>query len=186
MLKKQSGITLTVLIVTIVVLLILSSVIMAINMKLNKTVDLKEIQANMDTIKTVASEYRAKYLDEETVDSNGNVTISDKFVGRHCIPDSTNEIIVALLQYKGDTGKVSNYWFQLDASNIDKLGIDTKIENDELYFINYENLDVAYCKRTTETGEDGKKCYQGIKTKAGIYKYFYSDIKNLKTDEVSN
>lgn len=186
MLKKQSGITLTVLIVTIIVLLILASVIMSINMRLNKTVDLKEIQANMDTIKAVASEYRSKYLDDETVDRDGNVTISSNFVGRHCIPNSTNEIIITLLQYKGDTGKVSNYWFQLDASNIDKLGVDTKIENDELYFVNYENLDVAYCKRTTEIDKNGKKCYQGIKTKAGIYKYFYSDIKNLKTDEVSN
>ena len=56
MLKKQSGITLTVLIITVVVLLILASVIMSINMRLNKTVDLKEIQANMETIKIVASE----------------------------------------------------------------------------------------------------------------------------------
>ena len=65
MLKKQSGVTLTVLIITVVVLLILASVIMSINMRLNKTVDLKEIQANMETIKIVASEYRTKYLDDE-------------------------------------------------------------------------------------------------------------------------
>ena len=186
MLKKQSGVTLTVLIITVVVLLILASVIMSINMRLNKTVDLKEIQANMETLKIVASEYRAKYLDDETVDSSGNVKISNNFVGRHCIPNSSNEIILALLQYRGNIGKMSNYWFQLDSSNIDQLGTDIKLKDDELYFINYENLDVAYCKKTTETGKNGTKCYQGIKTKKGEYNYFYSDIKDLKTDEVSN
>lgn len=186
MLKKQSGVTLTVLIITVVVLLILASVIMSINMRLNKTVDLKEIQANMETLKMVASEYRTKYLDDETEDASGNIKISNNFVGIHCTSDSNGEIISALLKYRGNIGKLSNYWFQLDSSNIDQLGTDIKLKDDELYFINYETLDVAYCKKTTETGPDGTKCYQGVKTKKGEYNYFYSDIKNLKTDEVSN
>ena len=187
MLKKQSGITLTVLIITVVVLLILASVIMSINMRLNKTVDLKEIQANMETIKIVASEYRTKYLDDETEDISGNIQISNKFVGKHCTSsNSSGEIISALLEYRENIGKLSNYWFQLDSSNIDALGTGIKLKDDELYFINYETLDIAYCKKTTETGVDGKKCYQGVKTKKGEYNYFYSDIKNLKTDEVSN
>ena len=134
MLKKQSGITLTVLIITVVVLLILASVIMSINMRLNKTVDLKEIQANMETIKIVASEYRTKYLDDETEDISGNIKISNKFVGKHCTSsNSSGEIISALLEYRENIGKLSNYWFQLDSSNIDALGTDIKLKDDELY-----------------------------------------------------
>lgn len=186
MLKKQTGVTLTVLIVTVVILLILASVIMSVNMKLNMTVDLKEIQANMETLKMVASEYRAKYLDEETKDSSGNVSISKKFVGEHCNPNADDTIIATLLEYRGTASNISNYWFKIDSSNVDKLKTNIKVRDDELYFINYENLDIAYCKKSTETGSNGEKCYQGIKTKQGVYKYFYSDIKNLKTDEMSN
>ena len=133
MLKKQSGVTLTVLIITVVVLLILASVIMSINMRLNKTVDLKEIQANMETIKIVASEYRTKYLDDETEDISGNIKISNNFVGEHCTSsNSSGEIISALLEYKGKIGKLSNYWFQLDSSNIDALGTDIKLKDDHM------------------------------------------------------
>ncbi len=184
MLKNEKGVTITILVVTIVVLLILASVVMSINMGLNTTVNLKQVVSNMEIIKSTASQYRAKYLEDTVTDEIGNVTVSDKFIGKHCDPTSNRTVISKLLAYKGST-EISDYWFELNYENIEELSKEIKIEKDDLYFINYENLDVAYCKNIKEVSKN-KEYYQGIKTKAGVYKYFYEDLKNLKTDEVGN
>ena len=103
MIKKENGVTLTILLVTIVIMIILAGVIMSISMSLTKTSDIKEIVANMELIRGVASDYRNKYLDDSEIerDDNNNITdikVSTKFIGTKEDPYQANSIIQQLLR----------------------------------------------------------------------------------------
>ena len=103
MIKKENGVTLTILLVTIVIMIILAGVIMSISMSLTKTSDIKEIVANMELIRGVASDYRNKYLDDSEIerDDNNNITsikVSTKFIGTKEDPHQANSIIQQLLR----------------------------------------------------------------------------------------
>lgn len=192
MLKNEKGITITILIVTIIVMLILAGVIMSINMSLNKSADLKEIVSNMELIRSSASIYRDKYIDETVTKEEDGITtytISDKFIGTKTnINNTSTDTMYKLLSYsnKSMLGDVPYYWFELSQDDLDTLGIDITLNNDK-YFVNYKTLSVAYCKNE----KDEQSNYKGILArkdgrKNEKYYYFYEDIKNLKTDEVRN
>lgn len=193
MLKNEKGITLTILVVTIIVMLILAGVIMSINMNLNKEADLKEIVSNMELIRSAASIYRDKYIDE-TVTTEGDdgvkiYTISDKFIGTKTnINNTSTDTMYKLLSYsnKSMLGDEPYYWFELSQDDLNTLGIDITLNNDK-YFVNYKTLSVAYCQNE----RDEQSNYKGILArkdgrKNEKYYYFYEDVKNLKTDEVRN
>jgi len=194
MLKREKGVTLTILVVTIIVMLILAGVIMSINMNLNKTTDLKEVVSNMELIKMIAADYRNKYISETVVeiDENNNkiVTISDKFKGTHLDPQNASDIIMSLLGYSNKTqlgiDETGYYWFRLDKKDLEEIGIDN-IKDNELYFVNYQTLDIAYCKNERDSESNYKGVKAVVKTAKGKkekYVYFYSELKNVKTDEV--
>lgn len=200
MIKKENGVTLTILLVTIVIMIILAGVIMSISMSLTKTSDLKEIVANMELIRAVASDYRNKYLDESEIirDSNSNniteIKPSAKLKGTNEDPTSASSTIQLLLRSTYTDSEFMNlisqekrwYWYKLDKTDLDTMGLGSIELNNEVYLVNYYDLDVAYCKSTL----DDNNRYKGIKSKGKDgktkYVYFYEDLKKLKTDEMSN
>ena len=199
MIKKENGVTLTILLVTIVIMIILAGVIMSISMSLTKTSDIKEIVANMELIRGVASDYRNKYLDDSEIerDDNNNITsikVSTKFIGTKEDPHQANSIIQQLLRSTYLDSEFLNllsqekgwYWYRLDKTDLDKMGLNNIDLDNEAYLVNYYDLDVAYCKTTL----DDSNRYKGIKSKQKNgetkYVYFYEGLKNLKTDEMSN
>ncbi len=199
MIKKENGVTLTILLVTIVIMIILAGVIMSISMSLTKTSDIKEIVANMELIRGVASDYRNKYLDDSEIerDDNNNITsikVSTNFIGTKEDPYQANSIIQQLLRSTYSDSEFLNllsqekrwYWYRLDKTDLDKMGLNNIDLDNEAYLVNYYDLDVAYCKTTL----DDSNRYKGIKSKQKNgetkYVYFYEGLKNLKTDEMSN
>lgn len=199
MIKKENGVTLTILLVTIVIMIILAGVIMSISMSLTKTSEIKEIVANMELIRGVASDYRNKYLDDSEIerDDNNNIMsikVSTKFIGTKEDPHQANSIIQQLLRSTYLDSEFLNllsqekgwYWYRLDKTDLDKMGLNNIDLDNEAYLVNYYDLDVAYCKTTL----DDSNRYKGIKSKQKNgetkYVYFYEGLKNLKTDEMSN
>ena len=199
MIKKENGVTLTILLVTIVIMIILAGVIMSISMSLTKTSEIKEIVVNMELIRGVASDYRNKYLDDSEIerDDNNNITsikVSTKFIGTKEDPHQANSIIQQLLRSTYLDSEFLNllsqekgwYWYRLDKTDLDKMGLNNIDLDNEAYLVNYYDLDVAYCKTTL----DDSNRYKGIKSKQKNgetkYVYFYEGLKNLKTDEMSN
>ena len=192
MTKNERGITLMILVVTIIVILILAGVVMSINMNINKSVDLKEIVANMELIKSVGTQYRDKYIDETIIEKNetdGTVTyhLPKQFVGTHEVALNQGTMINNLLRFGGKEQETlletSNYWYRLEQKDLDEFKLDIKLNN-EYYFLNYSTLSVAYCKDE----KDGSQ-YKGVKIKKNNrekYVYFYDDLKNVKTREVRN
>ena len=200
MTKNEKGITMMILVVTIIVILILAGVVMSINMNLNKTVELKEVIANMEIIKTAATPYRDKYIGDTVIIQQGTGDdrevihqISKEFIGEYKHPK--NSEINKLLSYaEMDTiSDTAYYWFQLKKEDLEKLNVNIKTNNsneDDLYFINYDSLEVAYCKDK----KDDHGNYIGIKVRKRFngtggalrekYLYFYKDLKDVKTKEV--
>ena len=105
MVKNEKGITLMILVVTIIVIIILAGVVMSINMNLNKSVELKEVLANMEMIRTAAAPYRDKYIGDTVIEEvEGEIDIyhiSDKFIGEHVDPKNS-EMMNSLLNYAGE------------------------------------------------------------------------------------
>ncbi len=204
MVKNEKGITLMILVVTIIVIIILAGVVMSINMNLNKSVELKEVLANMEMIRTAAAPYRDKYIGdtvEEKVTDKDNVEsiiyhISDKFIGEHLDPKNS-EMMNSLLNYAGEDTITpdAHYWFKLDKEALEKLNINLKTTNsgkdgEDVYFINYSELEVGYCKNK----KDDRGYYVGIKVRKRFggsadpikekYVYFHKTLKDVKTREV--
>ena len=193
MIKKENGVTLTILLVTIVIMIILAGVIMSISMSLTKTSEIKEIVANMELIRGVASDYRNKYLDDSEIERDDNNNITSIKVSKED-PHQANSIIQQLLRSTYLDSEFLNllsqekgwYWYRLDKTDLDKMGLNNIDLDNEAYLVNYYDLDVAYCKTTL----DDSNRYKGIKSKQKNgetkYVYFYEGLKNLKTDEMSN
>ena len=198
--KNQKGITLVALVVTIIVLLILAGVVMSINMNLNKSVELKEVLANMEMIRTAAAPYRDKYIGDTVIEEvEGEIDIyhiSDKFIGEHVDPINS-EMMNSLLNYAGEDTITSDahYWFKLDKEALEKLNINLETTNsgkddEDVYLINYSKLEVGYCKNK----KDDRGYYVGIKVRKRFggsadpikekYVYFYKTLKDVKTKEV--
>ena len=136
MIKKENGVTLTILLVTIVIMIILAGVIMSISMSLTKTSEIKEIVANMELIRGVASDYINKYLDDSEIerDDTNNITsikVSTKFIGTKEDPHQANSIIQQLLRSTYLDSEFLNllsqekgwYWYRLDKTDLDKMGL---------------------------------------------------------------
>lgn len=196
MLKNEKGVTLMILVVTIIVIIILAGVVMNINMSLNKSVELKEVLANMEIIRTAATPYRDKYIEDTIVsedeEKNKTYTISDKFIGVHMDP-KTSEINELLNYSQKDTiSEAAQYWFKLNKENLEKLNVNISIDNGDIYFINYNDLEVGYCKEQ----KDDNNRHIGIKARKRFgdgsssdpvkekYVYFYSILKDVKTREM--
>ena len=177
----------------------MAGVITSISISLTKTSEIKEIVANMELIRGVASDYRNKYLDDSEIerDDNNNITsikVSTKFIGTKEDPHQANSIIQQLLRSTYLDSEFLNllsqekgwYWYRLDKTDLDKMGLNNIDLDNEAYLVNYYDLDVAYCKTTL----DDSNRYKGIKSKQKNgetkYVYFYEGLKNLKTDEMSN
>lgn len=199
MIKKDNGVTLTILLVTILIMIILAGVIMSISMSLTKTADLKEVVANMELIRGVAADYRNKYLDDSEIEKDDNdnivdIKISPNFAGTNEDPYQANSVIHQLLRTTYTDSEFLNllsqekkwYWFRLGQTDLDQMGLNSIELKDEVYLVNYYDLDVAYCKNSL----DDNNRYKGIKAKEKNnvikYVYFYEGLKNLKTDEMSN
>lgn len=203
MVKNEKGVTLMILVVTIIVIIILAGVVMSINMNLNKSVELKEVLANMEMIRTAAAPYRDKYIGdtvEETKEGESTVYhISNKFIGEHLDPKD-NEIMSSLLNYssKDTITEDAHYWFKLDKEALEKLNINLETtktgkngeDEEDIYLINYSKLEVGYCKNK----KDDRGYYVGIKVRKRFgnrndpikekYVYFYEDLRDVKTREV--
>ena len=130
-------------------------------------------------------------------DDNNNITsikVSTKFIGTKEDPHQANSIIQQLLRSTYLDSEFLNllsqekgwYWYRLDKTDLDKMGLNNIDLDNEAYLVNYYDLDVAYCKTTL----DDSNRYKGIKSKQKNgetkYVYFYEGLKNLKTDEMSN
>lgn len=200
MVKNEKGITLMILVVTIIVIIILAGVVMSINVNLNKSVELKEVLANMEMIRTAAAPYRDKYIGDTVIEEvEGEIDIyhiSDKFIGEHVDPKNS-EMMNSLLNYAGEDTITSDahYWFKLDKEALEKLNINLETnksgkDGEDVYFINYSKLEVGYCKNK----KDDRGYYVGIKVRKRFggsadpikekYVYFYKTLKDVKTREV--
>ena len=200
MVKNEKGITLMILVVTIIVIIILAGVVMSINMNLNKSVELKEVLANMEMIRTAAAPHRDKDIGDTVIEEvEGEIDIyhiSDKFIGEHVDPKNS-EMMNSLLNYAGEDTITSDahYWFKLDKEALEKLNINLETTNsgkddEDVYLINYSKLEVGYCKNK----KDDRGYYVGIKVRKRFggsadpikekYVYFYKTLKDVKTKEV--
>ena len=175
MLRSNKGITLTILVITIIIMIVLAAVTMSINIGTSKTVDVKVVVANMELIKQSAQSIADKYFDNEV----SGITLPGI---KNYESDSIVNKLMEEIYEEGTELIISQYWYRLDNSALKEMNIDIELNGDEAYFVDYQNMDVAYVK--SKTISNGK--YPGFRDRNGNYLYFYSQLKNIKSDQLGN
>lgn len=159
MLKNNRGVTLSILVVTIIVILILASVTVTTSDLLIKDTKSKTVISNMYLVKgKIEALYDDFKFSGKTVDDTTNCLVGD-----HVASSSVSQY------YKSPevppTGTAADYWFKIEIADLPDLGMDrTMLSGTAFYYVNYETGEVIYSN--------------GVKDTTGDVKYKLSDIKN--------
>ena len=152
MVKNVNGITMLILVITIVVLLILMGVSFNTGYSTLTNVRAGRVISNLNLIKIKLEDIYedAKFNEDETL-----------FVGvdntKYCLAEILNQnsmpgIYNEFTNYSG-ISTIQN-WYEWDESILKSQGLDTKIlKNGGKIFVNYEDLEVIYTKGATVDNE---------------------------------
>lgn len=154
--KKENGITLVAMALTVLIMGILASVTIYYATPIIKNTKLQNLNTNMLLIQAKAKTIgeNAKFNNDET-----------KYIGQKLSENTSNETIANLIN-KGIVD-VSNNVYLLTKEDLGKLGL-SKIDYEAGYIVNYDTDEVIYVK--------------GFKYENNVY-YKLSDTKNLKFDK---
>ena len=152
MIKNNHGVTLSILVVTIIVILILSAITITSSDDIIRNTKSKSIVSNMYLIKskveTIYEDYKFSNEDE-----------TDELPG-------TQVDVSSLLQYNvlpGDDSEEISTWYEWDKNTIVSLGFDeSMLKGNSKYIVNYATGEVIY------TG--------GIEDSSGNIKYKFSEV----------
>lgn len=147
MIKKENGITLLILSVTVVVLLILATV--TVNTGYNVLIDVRagRVISNLDLIKTKAEALYDNYefsADKDLLVGAGGLAYS--------LRDITNDY-----EMVGIIDEISNYdeivdkevWYKWDLNTMKSQGLDTELLKNGDIFVNYEDGEIIYTAGAT-------------------------------------
>ncbi len=153
--KKERGITLISLVITVLVMTILTSITIGYGGNLVKRADLQNINTNMLMIqaKTRAIGENARFNNDES-----------KYIGIKISDIAGNEMIQELIE-KGIINTTEN-WRLLQQEQLDSMGLG-KLNQERGYMVNYDTEEVVYVK--------------GFEHEGTTY-YKLSDMKNLSID----
>ena len=153
MLKNNRGVTLSILVVTIVVIMILASVTVTTSDLLIKDTKSKSIISNMYLVK---GKIEAVYDDYAF---NTPTNAGDILKGTPVSSSSVSQY------YTSPATPPTNYWYKIEASDLPNLGMDrSMLSGTAFYYVNYETGEVIYSN--------------GVKDSTGNVKYKLSDIKS--------
>ena len=153
--KKENGITLVALAITIIVMGILASITIRYAGPIVDTTKLQNLNTNMlliqAKVKTIGE--NAKFNNDET-----------KYVGQKLSEVTSNEAVTELIN-KEIVDTASKYYL-LSEQNLKEMGL-SNVDYEAGYIVNYDTDEIVYVK--------------GFKYKNNIY-YKLSETKNLKMD----
>ena len=159
MLKNNHGVTLSILVVTIIVIFIIGGITISATSSLLIDTKAKNALSNMYLIKgkmeTIYEEHQFSEKDliyAGTNDENVSTKVTD---------------ISTLSQYGiSSDGTTDNYWYIWDRDTLEALGFDRSMlqKEDSKYIVNYISGEVIYTK--------------GVKSDSGEKLYTFTDISN--------
>ncbi len=153
--KKEKGVTIIVLAVTVIVLAILASVTLYVGTNIIKRANLQNVNTNMMLIqaKTKTIKEQAAFNNDDTLYKG---TILTAISGNKYINNLIDNGIIE------DTSK----WYLLTRVDLNEMGL-TKVDISRGYLVNYETEEIIYV--------------QGFEHEGNTY-YKLSELKNLKIE----
>ncbi len=142
MVKKEKGVTLVTLVITIILLGILAGVSANTGYSVIKDMRIGRIIANMTLVRAkVETIYEQYQFSEEEEDLVGTKVTEIDFL---------SEEEKKLIEEKaGNTEFANLVWYEWNANDLRSQGLDVNLlGNDEKFYINYENSEIIYSKGT--------------------------------------
>ena len=156
MLKQNKGITLSVLVLTVILLLILTGVSLVAGTGSIKEIRIGRIISNMTLLQTKIQE---KY---EEYQFNGAYLTGQKVDKDSIQIDEVEEPIIE---------ESPDMWYKWGKDELKELGFDSKmLGNNEFYLVNYGNNEVYYSKATRDN-------YDYYHTLTGLKSIYHKDRK---------
>lgn len=161
--KKENGITLVALTITIVVMMILASITVYFGIDLIKEVKLQDLRTNMLLIQAKAKEcvekvsfQKANVTDTATIEQIKNENLKGKKIAE-------NEEVKALAEQtnKIDTTQIDEYYY-LDVADLEEMGIQDLKPEDYGWFIIRYDIDNIKIEVINTTGYQGKYTLEEI------------------------
>lgn len=135
--KNNKGITLQVLILTIIIMMILAGVSINIGFSMNKNILMKEVSTNLLLIKA-----KIQTIAEKHNFDNANELIGEKITTEN-ITDEINNLIGNGVITLNNIDEEEIYLLTQD--NLNEFGLET-LNADDGYLVNYTNNEVIYIK----------------------------------------
>lgn len=143
-LKNKSGITMIVLVITIVIILILTSAIVASIMISTQNVDLSTFANNISQIQ---NSIRSMYLLENHLPIINNAPKITRENILNLVPNEKRGALNTELEKNGETDKTYFYQIDLDKAGVDKTRIGSgKNGSDDIYVVSMNSLKVYFLK----------------------------------------
>lgn len=161
--KKENGITLVALTITIVVMMILASITVYFGIDLIKEVKLQDLRTNMLLIQAKAKEcveevsfQKANVTDTATIEQIKTENLKGKKIAE-------NEEVKALAEQtnKIDTTQIDEYYY-LDVADLEEMGIQDLKPEDYGWFIIRYDIDNIKIEVINTTGYQGKYTLEEI------------------------
>lgn len=166
--KKENGITLVALTITIVVMMILASITVYFGIDLIKEVKLQDLRTNMLLIQAKAKEcveevsfQKANVNDSATIEQIKNENLKGKKIAE-------NEEVKALAEQtnKIDTTQIDEYYY-LDVADLEEMGIQDLKPEDYGWFIIRYDIDNIKIEVINTTGYQGNYTLEEINALVG-------------------
>ena len=150
-LKKESGITIIILVVTVIVLTILATITIQEVGGIVNQIDRENVSTNLLLIQA-----KAKVLKEKANFNNDEAILKGQKVSEIVDNEVVEELKAKGVLDTADENYNSNYLLDKQAIEELEIGID-KISDDDFYIVNYATEDVIYSKGYKHT--DGETYY---------------------------
>lgn len=154
MIKNNRGVTLSILVVTIIILIILASVTITTSNLLIRVTESKAVVSNMYLVKG-----KAESLYEEYEFLGDTLPDEDNFLGKKV---SVASLVIYGVVSNGNTEE-DNTWYKWTKNTLENNGLDPEmLSEDAEYIVNYETGEVIYTI--------------GVKDNSGNINYKLTDI----------
>ena len=154
MLKNNKGVTLSILVVTIIVIMILAGITVTTSNLLIRDTKAKATISNMYLLK---GKIEALY-DDFQFSGKGVDDANNGLVGDHVSSSSVSQYYTNPTD--APSGTAADRWFKIVSSDLPDLGMDTSmLPSSAFYYVNYETGEVIYSSGFTDS-ETGVKKYK--------------------------
>ncbi len=149
MLKNQKGVTLTVLVVTIIVLGILANITISTTTDLMHDSKIKTYITNMSMVKAKAETIYEKYeFENDTSDSTNGLGTGDDNIGEKVDVSELGKYSIE------SDGTSDNYWYKWTETTLSNNGFSPEMlkSSGECFYVNYRSGEIVYSKGFKGTG----------------------------------